>query len=116
MRNSEFRERLFEDVRASNSNLELFQDRELNYLLFRNPLGCRLSNKGLDVLSALYDTYQHEVTEELSAKEYILLTRHIKYPFYLSKNRIVLFSREDAILLKLYGSVKSWIQSLENTS
>lgn len=118
MRDSKFRENIFKELREIHE-FRNYSDRELNYKLFKHPAGNRLTFDGMRHLQKLYDSYDFpfDVIDSLSTRHLIALSREIQYPYYIGKSRLVLFSGEDAVVLKLYGNdIEQWLDSaLENS-
>ena len=54
-----------------------------------------------------YDAYQFE-SPTLSARNLINLLRKMKYPYYVDKSIIVLFTEKDAFMAKLAGA-QGWL-------
>jgi len=75
--------------------------------VFKNGQTLRLTKYGKNLLSKRYDAYQFE-SPKLSAKNLINLLRKMKYPYYIDKTIIVLFTEKDAFLAKLAGS-QGWL-------
>lgn len=89
------------------------RDEAERLIFFRNNT-IRLSYKGNQLLSKVADSYSFEHgMKELKAGHIITITRQFKYPFYLSGKFLVLYSSEDAALIKLYGSVETFLDKIK---
>ena len=55
------------------------------------------------MLTAVADCYVFEHDDDFLAKHIMALSA-LQYPWYLSKKYFILYSSEDAMLLKLHGS------------
>ena len=89
------------------------KDEAERLIFFRNKTS-RLSYKGNQLLSKVADSYSFEHgMKDIKAGHIITITRQFKYPFYLSGKYLVLYSSEDAALIKLYGSVETFLDRLK---
>ena len=87
-------------------------DREqLFYKIFDNfrikngePTGLRLTYLGNELLKRNFDYYEfsHDVTP--TPKMYVKLDRGMEWPYYFTKKKLTLYSKEDASWFKLNGS------------
>jgi len=59
------------------------------------------------MLSKQYDAYEFE-SPKLSVNNLINLLRKMKFPYYVDKDVIVLFTEQDAFLAKLAGA-QGWL-------
>ena len=75
--------------------------------VFKNTHTLRLTKYGKNLLSKQFDAYQFE-SPKLSGKNLINLLRKMRYPYYIDKNIIVLFTEKDAFLTKLAGA-QGWL-------
>lgn len=75
--------------------------------VFKNNHTLRLTKYGKNLLSKQFDAYQFE-SPKLSANNLITLLRKMKYPYYVDKEIIVLFTEKDAFLIKLAGA-QGWL-------
>jgi len=84
---------------------------------YRNGKGLNLTKLGLTVLTEMgFESESFKVSNELTftAKLRILLDRYNKYPYYIDRNRLVLFGSEDRIMFKLYGKdLVAWAEHME---
>ena len=75
--------------------------------VFKNTHTLRLTKYGKNMLSKQYDAYEFE-SPKLSVNNLINLLRKMKFPYYVDKDVIVLFTEQDAFLAKLAGS-QGWL-------
>lgn len=75
--------------------------------VFKNNHTLRLTKYGKNLLSKQFDAYEFE-SPKMSANNLILLLRKMKYPYYVDKSIIVLFTEKDAFLTKLAGA-QGWL-------
>lgn len=84
---------------------------------YRNGKGLSLTRLGLRVLQDMgfeFEIFKFENEVKFTAKLRILLDRYNKYPYYISRNELVLFGNEDRIMFKLYGKdLESWVEHME---
>ena len=85
---------------------------------YRNGKGLNLTKLGLTTLMDMgFECEAFKVTSDLTFTAHlrILLDRYNKYPYYLDRNKLVLFGSEDRIMYKLYGKdLQSWVEHMEN--
>jgi hypothetical protein len=75
--------------------------------IFKNKHTVRLTKYGKNLLSKQFDAYEFE-SPKLSVNNLINLLRKMKFPYYVDKDVIVLFTEQDAFLAKLAGS-QGWL-------
>ena len=75
--------------------------------VFKNTQTLRLTKIGLKLLGKKYDKWIVD-PPVLSAGNLIQLLRKMKYPYYIDKNKMVLFTEQDAFLAKLAGT-QGWL-------
>lgn len=75
--------------------------------VFKNTHTLRLTKYGKNLLSKQYDAYEFE-SPKLSVNNLINLLRKMKFPYYVDKDVIVLFTEQDAFLAKLAGA-QGWL-------
>jgi|TARA_B110000908_G_C10164416_1_gene407645 hypothetical protein len=75
--------------------------------IFKNKHTIRLTKYGKNLLSKQFDAYEFE-SPRLSVNNLINLLRKMRYPYYVDKDVIVLFTEQDAFLTKLAGS-QGWL-------
>ena len=75
--------------------------------VFKNTQTLRLTKIGLKLLGKKYDKWIVD-PPVLSAGNLIQLLRKMKYPYYIDKKKMVLFTEQDAFLAKLAGT-QGWL-------
>lgn len=75
--------------------------------VFKNTQTLRLTKIGLKLLGKKYDKWIVD-PPALSAGNLIQLLRKMKYPYYIDKKKMVLFTEQDAFLAKLAGT-QGWL-------
>ena len=75
--------------------------------VFKNTHTLRLTKYGKNLLSKQYDAYEFK-SPKLSVNNLINLLRKMKFPYYVDKDVIVLFTEQDAFLAKLAGA-QGWL-------
>jgi hypothetical protein len=83
-------------------------DDKVSYAFFR-PSTVRLSYDGNRLLSKIANSYAFKHELEFKPKHYIAMAHKFKYPFYVSKNYIVLYSEKDAILMSLISDADQFL-------
>ena len=84
-----------------------------------DPNSLRLSLQGLQLVKAVLklQSYEFELSEELTNQNLLQLERLFKGMYYLLKRqKIIVFESEEATMLHLYGNnLKSYLDNLELT-
>lgn len=75
-------------------------EEKVSYVFFRST-SVRLSYDGNRLLSKIATSYPFKHELVFKPKHYLAMGSKFKYPFYVSKNYIVLYSEKDAILMSL---------------
>ncbi len=75
--------------------------------VFKNTQTLRLTKTGLRLLGKQYDKWTVD-PPVLSAGNLIQLLRKMRYPYYIDKKKMVLFTEQDAFLAKLAGT-QGWL-------
>jgi hypothetical protein len=76
-------------------------------IVFKNSHTLRLTKTGERVLSKAYDSYSFD-PPKLNGHNLINLLRKMKYPYYIDKKKLVLFTEQDSFLAKLAGA-QGWL-------
>jgi len=102
---------LEEIQRRVDSRLEFFQ-------IFKNPKGTRFTITGYSIASKLWQTYvvkfpmdnkEKKITYKIKNRTYLMLDQRMTWPYYLSRNKLVLFNEMDAFEFSLYqGDINLW--------
>ena len=75
--------------------------------VFKNTQTLRLTKVGLRLLGKKYDKWVLD-PPVLSAGNLIQLLRKMRYPYYIDRKKMVLFTEQDAFLAKLAGT-QGWL-------
>lgn len=77
--------------------------------------GLRLTPLGYQLLKREYDHYPFPIEKEskVTVRHILALDTEMNWPYYLTPKQLVLFSDEDAVILKLVGGYDNWINSLQ---
>lgn len=101
---------IFNEIRKHDESYELLSDGELNEIMFRNPTGLRLSNIGFKALKQLFTVYSFAIPDDMKSKHKKAMSSFI-YPYFITKNHLVLFSDVDAMAIKLCGSLEKFLET-----
>ena len=92
-------------------------DDEIDCFLFARPNCLRLSYEGYKFFTKELKSYIFTFPSKLTNRQLITLSRHVHYPYYITMKNIVLFSSEDAFLIKLHcNNVTEWLDHLRIVS
>jgi|TARA_B110000238_G_scaffold176774_1_gene198159 hypothetical protein len=83
---------------------------ELSYVdIFYNKFTVRLTTEGKNRCSKLYDKWEFPLESDILTSGQLLdLMRKMTYPYYISRSNLILFSEEDAFMVKLAG-MDTWL-------
>lgn len=104
------------------TELQEYQDREVACMVFKNNFsrysidgGWRLTDFGQCVMSEIYQNYVFDVSGQTVTNWHVIkLNKHTAWPYHLTNKRLVLYSSEDAMWMKMYNSdVCKFIQAME---
>jgi len=100
--------------------LEKYTIAEVCYMIFKNftysqgkVSGLRLTKLGYSLLKPNYDSHDFKVDEGIHKKLLLVLHKQMKWPYYLDNKKLVLFNDDDAMWLKMTGSVEKFAKGLE---
>ena len=88
---------------STTPKLRAMTSAEVENCIFRRTNNIRLTYSGMAALSKIANCYTFALDSPLKAK-HIMALSEFKSPYYLSDKYLVLFSEEDALMLKLGGS------------
>jgi len=77
---------------------------------FQTEDSLRLRPAGHTLLKLYFDHEEFEMDRELKAGEILILSKRMNAPFFVHKRKIVLYSNEIIVMLKLAGDVTSWLK------
>lgn len=104
---------IFNEVRRQHSKFANSTDDELNQIIFHYPTSLRLSFRGFLVLKNIFTVYSFEMDMSLTAKHQIGMST-LTYPYYINPKRLILFSEMDALVVKLQGGIKPFLENQFN--
>ena len=81
--------------------------------IFYNIFSIRLTTNGKNKFVKLYDNWTFEVDSKLKSWQLTDLFRKMIYPYYLDNSKLILFSEEDAFMVKLAG-MDTWLLGKQN--
>jgi hypothetical protein len=104
------------------ANIPIGQTTDMQRRWWINPTddsSLRLTLAGLQFVKAnlKMQSYDFELTEELTNYSLLQLERYLKGPYYLLKRKkIIVFEEEEALMLTLHGNdLKGYLDNLEST-
>jgi hypothetical protein len=87
---------------------------------YRNGQGLNLTKFGVLVLDDMGFESEHFILNKqpkFTAHLRILLDRYNQYPYYISRQELVLYGSEDRMLYKLYGhDLDAWLEHMEENT
>lgn len=101
---------IFNEVRKTIEKASAFSDDDLNQLIFHHPEGLRLTLKGFLVVKSIFTAYSFELPDTIKTRHRFGLSK-LEYPYFFTKNRLILFSEMDAMMVKLQGGVESFLEN-----
>jgi hypothetical protein len=104
---------IFSEIRKTYDKAATLSDADLNCLIFHHPDGRRLSKVGFILMQKSFSTYSFELPAEMKAKHQMAMSK-MEYPYFLFKNKIILFSEMDAMVVKLHGGMWGFLESYIN--
>lgn len=113
---NKIRERIIDEIYEHNKHK--FERKEVADIIFLRPDTIRLRYQGFMLLKRLFSVYSFPIDvtgnkPTLVAKDLMYLHREMKFPYYISKTEIHLFSEKDAFVIKLYGDIRTWLNSFD---
>lgn len=72
----------------------------------------RLRSVGYKLLSIYFESHEFMHDRSFSSGEIIALSKYLNTPFYISEQKIIIFSDEQSVMCSLAGSVATWIKNL----
>ena len=104
-------EQIDADSDANPEVQKVFGDRQWTSAeFFQQPNSLRLRLAGHQLLKLYFDHEEFLLDRELKASELLILSNNMNAPFFITKRKIVLYSNEHIVMLKLAGDVTSWLK------
>jgi hypothetical protein len=104
---------IFNEVKIKNAKAADMSHDELDNLLFYSPSGLRLTFKGFLILKNIFTVYSFEMDMALTARHQIGMGK-MTYPYYVTSKRLILFSEMDAMVIKIHGGIKGFLETCYN--
>lgn len=104
---------IFREVRTHHEKSAELTDEQLNQILFHHSSGLRLTFQGFLILKNIFTVYSFEMDVTLTAKHQIGMSK-MEYPYYMTTKRLMLFSELDAMVIKLHGGIKGFLETCFN--
>ena len=101
---------IFDEVRKTIPEFSNSTYDELNNSIFAHNNGLRLTFRGFLVLKNIFTAYSFEMDVTLTAKHYIGMDS-LLFPYYINSKRLILFSEADALIIKLCGNIKNFLEN-----
>lgn len=100
--------------------LKKYPTKDVCFMLFKNfqisqttATGLRLTKLGNSLLKTEYDHYKFPTEEGLHKNLLLTLHSNMKWPYFLEKKELIVYSEDDALWLKMFGSVEKFAKGLE---
>lgn len=78
---------------------------------FHTDDSLRLRSTGYQLLKTFFEHEEFVHDREFYSGEILALSQHMNAPFYINRDKIVLFHNEHIVMCKLAGSVALWLQN-----
>lgn len=77
--------------------------------------GLRLTTLGYRLMRHDFISYEYAIDAgvRVTAGNIIQLDRGMSWPYYITQDKLVLFSEDDSVIFKLVGGFRNWIQSIK---
>ena len=118
-----YTQRQLTKIFVEQADIPVGQTTDMQRRWWKNPTddaSLRLSLQGLQLVKAVLklQSYEFELSEELTNSDLLKLERQFKGMYYLLKRqKIIVFEEEEALMLTLHGNnLKGYLDNLESTS
>lgn len=102
---------IFDEVRKTVPELSEIGDDLLNAKIFHHGGDdLRLTYVGVRILQKAFTAYSFQISLALKAKHQMGLSK-LEYPYYITYNKLTVFSDTDAMVIKLAGSVERFLEN-----
>jgi hypothetical protein len=101
---------IFKEVREHHDKAALFDDEQLNKLLFHHPTGLRLSYSGFIILKNIFTVYSFAIPDTMKSRHQYGMSK-MEYPYFFTKSRLILFSEMDSMVIKLHGGIEGFLET-----
>lgn len=105
-------EQVYEFLRIENQELYDLHPRDIFFN--HSKRGLRLTKFGFNLLRKHFDTYEFAIAQDtiITTSQMAAIGKKMEWPFYITKNKIVFFTEEDAAIIKIVGSFEGWVAGL----
>jgi hypothetical protein len=111
---SELKQTIFNEIKAAGSGSEKITNEQLEAHMFVTQEGLRLSYSGLLLMQEQFTSHVIDISGiTFKSRHLIAISNLFKYPYYLSKKKLILFSESDAIMIQLSGGVEAFLTLYE---
>lgn len=100
---------ILDQIRVENEKYTYHSNEELHGLLFLHRNSLRLSYTGYLILKKVFTAYSFDLGVPLNAGHLIALNK-MEYPYFITRNRLILFSEVDATVVTLAGGVDRFLE------
>jgi hypothetical protein len=86
------------------------------FLNYRDGRGTRFTTFGMKLASQAFESYTVRIPKDIKIKAKYLtaLDRHLQWPYFLDRNRLILFNEMDAMEFTMFGGdLESWCEGKE---
>jgi hypothetical protein len=80
---------------------------------FIQPDSLRLRAAGYQLLRNYFDHEEFTHDRPFYTGEILTLSTHMTAPFYINRDKLILFSGENMVMCKLAGSVALWLNNFD---
>lgn len=102
-----------EELKMHFSELKNAAETEIVNMIFRSTANLRLTRVGMTAYSRVHPAFTYKHEHALLPKHLMGIGREITSPYYLSEKIFVIFSEEDAMMIKLCGGVDRFLETLD---
>jgi len=76
--------------------------------------GLRLTKFGHQLMRQEFDHYEFVIDrdQKITAGDLLRLDRGMQWPYYIHRDILVLYSEDDATIIKLVGGYQNWVRSV----
>jgi len=97
---------------CTDPTLQLFKQRDYKVNdYFHQPDSLRLRAAGYQLLKQFFDHEEFKHDREFYTGEILTLSQHMNAPFYINREKIILFHQEHIVMCKIAGSVALWLNN-----
>ena len=121
MMNDQLQYKIAVKMMQKHETLQQYSTMDVCYMLFKNLQisdntfsGLRLTKLGNTLLKSEYDNYKFPVAEGIHKKLLLRLHEKMRWPYFLEKKTLILYSEDDAMWLKLVANdIEKFANSLD---